>query len=108
MEKAAREAKPLHLAARSDVRSVQLEFLPGVGPRRAELLERLGLRTVEDLLGHFPRRYEDRRNLRRIKDAVPGETQVLYGRLGAVRQRALRGGKSLMEADLVDAEPLDD
>jgi ATP-dependent DNA helicase RecG len=108
MEKAAREAKPLHLAARSDVRSLQLKYLPGVGPRRAELLERLGLRTVEDLFGHFPRRYEDRRNLRRIKDAVPGEAQVFYGRLESVRERALRWGKSLLEAELVDAEPLDD
>lgn len=34
--------------------------LPGVGEKRAEQLARLGLRTVSDLLFHFPRAYENR------------------------------------------------
>ena len=36
-----------------------LQYLKGVGPRRAEALGRLGLRTVEDLLYHIPFRYLD-------------------------------------------------
>ncbi|HUR39521.1 MAG TPA: ATP-dependent DNA helicase RecG [Planctomycetota bacterium] len=38
-----------------------VQFIKGVGPRRAKLLERLGLRTVDDLLHHLPARYYDRR-----------------------------------------------
>ncbi|HTG45300.1 MAG TPA: OB-fold nucleic acid binding domain-containing protein, partial [Verrucomicrobiae bacterium] len=40
--------------------------LPGVGPERARLLERLEIRTCQDLLWHAPRRHEDRRALREI------------------------------------------
>ncbi|MDI6709174.1 MAG: ATP-dependent DNA helicase RecG [Bacillota bacterium] len=38
-----------------------VQYLKGVGPRRAELLARLGIASVGDLLYHLPRRYEDRR-----------------------------------------------
>ena len=40
-----------------------LRFVPGVGPRRAELLAAKGLHVVEDLLYHLPHRYEDRGDL---------------------------------------------
>ncbi|MFP4176778.1 MAG: ATP-dependent DNA helicase RecG [Planctomycetota bacterium] len=36
-------------------------YLKGIGPRRADKLHRLGIDTVEDLLFHLPRDYEDRR-----------------------------------------------
>ena len=36
-----------------------VQFLKGVGPRRAEAFERLGVRTIEDLLYHVPHRYLD-------------------------------------------------
>ncbi|MGB7343763.1 MAG: ATP-dependent DNA helicase RecG [Pirellulaceae bacterium] len=38
--------------------ATRLQFLPGVGPGRANILEKLGLRTVRDLLFLFPRDYE--------------------------------------------------
>ena len=46
--------------------------LPGVGPARAKGLERLGLRTVEDLLRYYPRSYEDRRQMSTIASAPEG------------------------------------
>jgi ATP-dependent DNA helicase RecG len=79
-----------------------LKYLPGVGPRRAELLGHLNLETIGDLLHHFPRRYEDRRRLRRIRDAVAGEAQVLYGEVASLRERPLRGGRGLLTAKLVE------
>ena len=36
--------------------------LKGVGPAKAELLEKLEIRTLEDLISYFPRQYEDRTN----------------------------------------------
>lgn len=51
--------------------------LRGVGSERAALLSRLGIRSVEDLLLHRPRRYEDRRVIGRISELrlrVPGST----------------------------------
>ena len=38
-----------------------VQFVKGVGPRRAEMLEKAGLATIEDLVFHLPFRYEDRR-----------------------------------------------
>ena len=36
-----------------------VKFLKGIGERRAEQLERLGIRTAQDLLWHLPHRYID-------------------------------------------------
>ncbi|HZX48593.1 MAG TPA: DEAD/DEAH box helicase, partial [Nitrospirota bacterium] len=45
-----------------------IQYVKGVGPARAKLLNRLGMFTVEDLLYYFPFRYEDRGNLKSIKE----------------------------------------
>ncbi len=62
-----------------------VQFLKGVGPKRAEMLERLGIGTVRDLLMHFPRRVEDRRDSRAIADAPPGCSAVVSGVVRSVR-----------------------
>ena len=49
-----------------------LQYLKGVGPRRAADLQRVGLSTVEDLLYRFPMRYEDRGAFRTIASLKPG------------------------------------
>src|SRR6185436_13011099 len=46
-----------------DVVYKPIQFIRGVGPRRAKLLERLGLRTIDDLLHHLPAQYYDRREM---------------------------------------------
>jgi len=54
-----------------------IEYLKGVGPKRAELLqEELGIRTFEDLLTHFPFRYQDRTSFIKIKDIRADMTYV--------------------------------
>ncbi len=52
-----------------------IRYLKGVGEARAKALEKLGVVTVRDLLGYFPRAYEDRRKFFAIADA-PLETPV--------------------------------
>ena len=49
-----------------------VQYLKGVGPKRAEWLERLGLRTLEDLLYFLPWRYEDRSRLKPVAELTPG------------------------------------
>jgi len=54
-----------------------VRYLKGVGPQRAKLLKRLGVETVGDLIHFYPRRYEDRRNLKTLAEVVPGEKVVV-------------------------------
>ena len=63
----------------SDFLSTPLQFVKGVGPRRAADLERVGLSTVEDLLLRFPLRYENRADLLPIKALRPGQVTTIAG-----------------------------
>jgi len=54
-----------------------VRYLKGVGPQRAKLLKRLGVESVGDLIHFYPRRYEDRRNLKTLAEVVPGEKVVV-------------------------------
>jgi len=51
--------------------------LSGVGPARAEALERLGIRAVGDLLLHCPTRYDDRRQVLSLRGLRHGQTAVV-------------------------------
>jgi ATP-dependent DNA helicase RecG len=75
--------------------TTEVMYLKGVGPRRAELLAKRGIRTLEDLLGYLPFRYEDRIRFAKIREIVPTQVytvqaQVLSGSL--VRYTRARGG----------------
>ena len=39
------------------------QYVKGIGPKRAELLAKHGVNTVEDLLSYYPRRYLDRSHI---------------------------------------------
>ena len=58
-----------------------LRYLKGIGPKRAEQLEKFGLATVEDLLFHLPFRYEDRRQIKKLRDACVGQSESFLGEL---------------------------
>lgn len=65
--------------------------LPTVRDPVANGLARLGIRTVRDLLFHFPRRHEDRRTVLPVREATPGKTIVARGILRDVRaERSFR------------------
>lgn len=51
------------------LRRMDIKYLKGIGPKRAELLDKnLGIKTYYDLLYHFPTHYIDRRSVYRIID----------------------------------------
>ncbi|MDA0684273.1 MAG: ATP-dependent DNA helicase RecG [Bacteroidetes bacterium] len=53
-----------------------VQFLKGVGPRRADVLKEEGIITVADLLSLFPRRYLDRTSVQAIRDLKAGSDPV--------------------------------
>jgi ATP-dependent DNA helicase RecG len=81
-----------------------VQFVKGVGPRYAAALEKLGIVTVEDLLFHFPMRYEDRRSFRPLSRVFHGDTVVTCGRVvGATVERSPKRGMSLTKVVIQDA-----
>jgi len=86
-----------------EVLATPLQFLKGVGPRRAADLERAGLVTVEDLLYRFPLRYEDRSRLQSIASLKPGRAASVAGRVLACGLRSTRRpGFKIFEAAIDD------
>jgi ATP-dependent DNA helicase RecG len=58
-----------------------VQFLKGVGPRRAESLAKLGVHSSRDLLYHVPRRYEDASTVMRINQIEPGRDATVIGEI---------------------------
>lgn len=72
------------------------QYLKGVGPKRAECLERLGLRIARDLLFFFPRDYQDLSALISIRELEEGPTFRLAGTVEEVDLRDSGGGRSML------------
>ncbi len=70
--------------------STPVQYLKGVGPQRAELLHRLGLKTVKDLLFYFPRDYQDLTDQRDIPQLEEGKLQSVLGVVEEVELRSRR------------------
>ena len=72
-----------------------LQFIKGIGPRRADELRAAGLEELEDLLLRLPIRYEDRSRFQPIGGVKPGETisvagEVLSSGIRSTRRRGFR------------------
>jgi ATP-dependent DNA helicase RecG len=67
-----------------------LQFVRGVGPRRAADLARVGLNTVEDFLLRFPLRYENRAELMPVGKLRPGQTATIVGEVVSSGLRSTR------------------
>ena len=65
----------------TDFLSTPLQFLKGVGPRKAADLKRAGLVVVEDLLYRLPFRYEDRSRMQPIASLRPGTKAAVLGEI---------------------------
>ena len=74
-----------------------IAFSTAVGPQRAELLAKLGLRTRRDLLFHVPARYEDRTQFTPLSLAAEGEAITLHGTIVSAKASRWRGGRTVFE-----------
>ena len=79
----------------TDFLQTPLQFLKGVGPRKAADLKRAGLQTIEDLFYRLPFRYEDRSRMQPIASLRPGARAAVLGdiksaRLSITRRRGFK------------------
>ncbi|PIP19264.1 MAG: DNA helicase RecG [Candidatus Omnitrophica bacterium CG08_land_8_20_14_0_20_41_16] len=71
----------------SNPQDVPIQYLKGIGPKRAKAFTNLGIYTILGLLYYFPRRYEDRTNLVTISDLEEGKIQTIKVQVLASGQR---------------------
>ncbi len=69
-----------------------IQFLKGVGPDRAPLFRKLGIRTAAELLFHFPRDYQDLTELCDVADFEDGANVSVVGVVEDIDQRGTATG----------------
>ena len=79
-----------------------VQFIKGVGPKRAALLGARGIRRVEDLLLHFPRCYQDRSHFASLDSLRPGESYTIRARVYSSRLIRTRSRRSILDVVLTD------
>jgi ATP-dependent DNA helicase RecG len=79
-----------------------VQYLRGIGPRVAESLSKLGIHTVEDLLHHIPRRWEDRTRFRHVSELRGGEYATVCGTILSVSVSLPRPKLSIIKVLLDD------
>jgi ATP-dependent DNA helicase RecG len=75
-----------------------VQFVKGVGPKRAELFARLGINTVRDLIDFFPRRYQFFGETKKLKDLVDGENATVVVQIDEVSRVLYRRPPRLFAA----------
>ena len=75
-----------------------IDKLPMVGPTYAKRLNKLEIKTLEDLLTHYPHRHEDSSQIVNISQVKPGESQTIMGTVVSAKNVFTKRGKKLQKA----------
>jgi ATP-dependent DNA helicase RecG len=85
-----------------NVLKTPIQYIKGVGPKRAQLLNKLGLYTIEDALYNLPRRYEDRSSFTSISKVVIGQRHTLKGKVLTFGTKKTKKGASIFQVAVGD------
>lgn len=90
-----------------DLSEFPIQYIKGVGPQRARLLNRLEIRTAEDAIYYLPYRYEDRRNIKKITNLRYGQIETAIGKvISAEVIRLPKGNLKIFELTVSDGSGL--
>lgn len=67
----------LEVYSKEDFWNRPIQYIKGVGPKRAKLLNKLDIKSLRDLLYYFPRDYDDRSKLKKVAQLIPREKVTL-------------------------------
>ncbi len=82
--------------------SDDIKYLKGVGPKKAEMLRKLGISTLYGLLCWFPRSYEDQSILTPVSELKAGELATVSGTIMGVQDKQARRNMSILTAMVSD------
>ena len=80
----------------AELLATPVQFLKGVGPQRAELLQRLDLQTARDVLFFFPRTYQDMTDLRAVHELEEDKLQSVCGTVEDMELRGSQPGRCVL------------
>ena len=86
-----------------DFLSDDIRFLKGVGEKRASAFHSMGIHTAGDLLGFYPRAYEDRTKIKKIIECEQDETVCIRATVSSVlRKNMVRRNMTVYTAKVSD------
>ena len=90
--------------------SIDIQYLPGVGPRRMEMLKKeLGICSCGDLILHFPYKYIDRSHIYRIREVTGDMPNVqIKGMIRSYEPFDMGGTRKRVVAHFTDGEHIMD
>lgn len=57
----------------------EVQYIKGVGPKRAEVLKKLGITNLKEIIEYYPRGYEDRTEVKKISELYDDSYSLVYG-----------------------------
>lgn len=80
-----------------------IQFVKGIGPKKAKLFEKLHIRTLRDALETYPRDYEDRTRITRIADIDAEDKYAIRAVVGTEpKVNRIRKGLTLVKCTIFD------
>lgn len=79
-----------------------LNVLKGVGQKRCETLEKIGLKNIYDLLTYYPRDYEDRSKITPLHKLREGEEAAVIGEVAMIKESFPRQNLSILNITITD------
>jgi ATP-dependent DNA helicase RecG len=77
-------------------------MISGIGPKTTEKLKKLGIETTKDLLFHFPHRYLDFSNIKKIAHIYANSSVTVKGKVISFQNIYTKTGKNLQKALITD------
>lgn len=82
-----------------------IKYIKGVGEKRAELFNKLGIYDVGQLIHFYPRKYEDWSDLKPVQECESGDTVCVKAMLmTVVKEHKIRKGMTVFKCDFSDGE----
>ena len=86
----------------SDIYSIDVMQLKGIGPKFGYLLNKIGIFSVFDLISYYPKKYIDYSSRVLIRDLIIGQNVTIYGQISAVKTFTTKNNLTIIKVTIKD------
>ncbi|MCL2485317.1 MAG: ATP-dependent DNA helicase RecG [Endomicrobia bacterium] len=80
----------------------EIQYIKGIGPKRAQHFAKLGIKNAGDLLTFFPADYQDRSKIVQIVESYKQPHSCVFAKIGKSFQKSFYGGLSVLDVEILD------